>query len=293
MSTGLDVLSVSPKHFAWLLGRFILRRAGPDRELATLVQQKFTENPRDLVRLRDGSVVHIDPQDRSFLSPNIAILRHYESATTQLIRYLAHSRATVVDVGGNVGWFTLVAAKSVGVGGRVVTLEPEPRAFRLLSQTVAENGLKNVHLVNAGAWDRKTTLRLRLSPDTNRGSHSLVREMSGNGVDIQCVRLDELLPTLGVDVVEVMKIDVEGAEPNVLEGCLGLIAKGAIRNIVLEWNPEGWESRRPLLARLEREYDFFPFEPSVPFRRLTGGAPSWRSGVPLSYLYLRQRGLAD
>ncbi|MCI4335705.1 MAG: FkbM family methyltransferase [Thermoplasmata archaeon] len=289
ISTGLSVLRARPGRFPRLVWRFLGGEIGPDAELRSSVQRQFQKAPMSQVRLRHGVTLFIDPEDTSFLSPNIAILGYYESATTEIWRLLVQDAGVVVDVGANIGWFTITAASSAPRSSRIVAFEPEARAFGLLTQSVAGNGFPNVTLVPQAAWSTAGLRTLHLSPDSNRGSHSLTRAGEGPATTIPCVRIDDHLQALGIDQVDVMKIDVEGAEPQALEGCSKLIEKGRVRNLILEWNPDGWMGREAQLDELFRRFDVFRFDPSVPFRRLPRAELPLANHGPLSYLYLRLR----
>lgn len=125
----------------------------------------------------------------------------------------------VVDAGAFVGVFTVLAAKMVGPDGRVIAFEPDAGNFQLLRQNIAINGLTNVKAVPKGLWDRAANLRFVASG----GPVSSLVECSqdsgpGRLVEVPVVRLDDEMQSLGVQAVDFVKIDVEGAELGVLAG---------------------------------------------------------------------------
>src|SRR5207249_2412898 len=76
---------------------------------------------------------------------------------------------TFIDVGANIGYYSLLAARRVGPTGSVVAIEPSPKTFRALEANLAQNRLKNVRTVNAAVSDRQATVPLYHGPDTHGG----------------------------------------------------------------------------------------------------------------------------
>ena len=137
--------------------------------------------------------------------------------------------AVVVDVGANIGWYTLRAARRAK---KVYAFEPEPTNYELLQKAVRANGFSNVELEKLIVGDTDGETDLFLSIDAGR--HSTVRK-SGRKITVKCTTLDSFLPTQTIDV---LKVDVEGAESRVLAGADEGIKGGRIRNIIMELNPE-------------------------------------------------------
>jgi FkbM family methyltransferase len=132
-----------------------------------------------------------------------------------------------VDVGANIGLHTLVLARRVGPAGRVHALEPAADNFRLLARAVTEAGLGQVRLHRAAAADRAGQVSLGLSA-TNRGDHRVVAAPSGRRVEpVPAVVLDELLA--GEPRVDLVKIDVQGAEARVLQGLARTLRRPELR----------------------------------------------------------------
>src|SRR5262249_42101912 len=116
----------------------------------------------------DGHIMYLDARDSLDLSLNHV----YEPFETELVQSLVHENDTVVDVGANIGYYTLIFARLVGPRGRVFAFEPDPGNFALLKKNVEANRYKNVVLVNAALSDEPATLKLYLSEE-NRGDHRI------------------------------------------------------------------------------------------------------------------------
>jgi FkbM family methyltransferase len=138
----------------------------------------------------------------------------FEAREANALRRFVTPGTTVVDVGANIGFFTLRFAQWVTDGGRVIAIEPEMQNAVRLSQRLARRGLTSrVDLVQAVAAERSGELRLQINPH-HPGDHRI----SEVGVPVCAVRLDDMLRERGWPEVSVIKIDVQGAEDRVLEG---------------------------------------------------------------------------
>jgi FkbM family methyltransferase len=113
----------------------------------------------------------------------------------------------VIDVGANIGAYTVQASKKVGDGGLVLSFEPEPENLRILEKNIAINNCFNVRIFPYALSDTegKTELFLREAP----GSHSILGG-SEAVVSVPARRLDSVIGESSIDRVKVLKIDVEG-----------------------------------------------------------------------------------
>lgn len=138
--------------------------------------------------------------------------------------------STFVDVGANVGFHSLLAAQLVGAAGRVFAVEPAPWALRLLEANVWRHRAPVVVLPFAAA-DRPGRAILAQADDHRSGAHLVAGDAAG-GVEVETRPLDALVAQGGADVI---KVDVEGAEPLVLRGAAGLLARSPRAVVVVEF----------------------------------------------------------
>jgi FkbM family methyltransferase len=142
---------------------------------------------------------------------------------------------TVLDVGANVGYNTVYAAARVGARGRVVALEPAADNFAVLQENIAANDLANVAshrlAAGAGAGVRRLFVRGDLSAVNSFYSESCYSDVTGVA-DVTVVRLDDVW----AGTPDLVKIDVEGAELEVLDGMTRLLASPEVR-LIVEWHP--------------------------------------------------------
>jgi FkbM family methyltransferase len=142
----------------------------------------------------------------------------YEPEQTRHFRELLRPGATVVDVGAHVGYYTLLAAELVGPRGRVFAFEPNPRNCAFLRSHVAANGLANVTVEESAVSDRSGMARFDFGTGTGTG-----RLAHSGTLEVGTVALDEYCAAHRI-VPDAIKIDVEGAELDVLRGAEATIA---------------------------------------------------------------------
>jgi FkbM family methyltransferase len=118
-----------------------------------------------------------------------------------------------VDVGANVGYYTILASKLVGANGKVFAVEPVPQTVRVLKFNIKLNRLKNVTVIDKAAWNSYDRLKMRVMFG-EFGCASFFRD--GVEVEVDAIPLDEVL--VNVPKIKLIKVDVEGAEYEVLQG---------------------------------------------------------------------------
>jgi FkbM family methyltransferase len=156
----------------------------------------------------------------------------YEPAESRFIRGVLKPSDVFLDVGANVGWFTLLASTIIGDGGRIYAFEPRRPVVDYLQRTVVLNDLANVITVYPiGLSNEAKSEILIWDPSTgNGGGASFDRDDASSDFVCQSIEVQSL-DSLNLGHVDVIKIDVEGAEPLVLEGANRTI--GRDRPIVL------------------------------------------------------------
>ncbi|MDR7130458.1 FkbM family methyltransferase [Algoriphagus sp. 4150] len=136
---------------------------------------------------------------------------------------------TFIDVGANQGEYSLWAARKVGIDGRVVAFEPMQQLFDQLTENIRLNEAfhKSIIPVKLGLSDKKGEVILYSSADSNEGTNTIynTEKFSIESGKIQLDTLDEQLKSLEITNVNFLKIDVEGAELQVLKGALNTLKK--------------------------------------------------------------------
>lgn len=144
--------------------------------------------------------------------------------------------AVFIDVGANIGSFTLPVAKSLGAGGRVIAIESSPTIFPYLKRNVELNGLSNISLKQCAASDTDLQeVPFYEAPIESFGMGSLGAQFNGNPIPVITRTLDSILSEHGVDRVDLIKVDVEGFEMGVFKGAEKLLHSPGAPLIVFEF----------------------------------------------------------
>jgi FkbM family methyltransferase len=175
----------------------------------------------------------------------------YEVLELELLEFLLHPGMTVVDVGANVGIHTSLAARSVAPNGTVYGFEPVPENFEILVRNLARNQLTNVVLEQLAIGNEvgRSTIYLE---DHSIGTHSLLKSAHSNpaqSLSVPVTTLDSYFGNEMPEVVNLLKIDVEGYEPNVLMGATSLL--GRTEHLLIEYNRVSIEANGGVGAFIE------------------------------------------
>ena len=211
----------------------------------------------EVVRAEEGFRIHVDPSDYA-VGHTLARTGGYEPEVSATLRRVLPRGATFIDIGANIGWFSLLGALIVGPSGHVVAVEPNPRNVALLRESVKDNGFENIDILPVALAERPGVAALETD-----GSNGRVIPIDGPPPEtveasfvVATYPLDELLNDVGTSRVDVMKIDVEGAEPLVLLGATKTISQNRPL-LISEFYPmalecSSWGNAADYLAMLPR-----------------------------------------
>jgi len=180
----------------------------------------------------DNHKMFLDQHDSLRLSINGV----YEEFETSIIKKLIKKGDYVVDVGANIGYYTLIFARIVGTEGKVFAFEPEPTNFELLKKNIKINGYKNVECIQKSVSNRNEKTRLYIDDD-NMGGHTMINDTKNkNFIEIESVQLDDYFKDLERKI-NFIKIDVEGFEIKVIDGMRTLLQNNNEIKMMVEFNP--------------------------------------------------------
>lgn len=154
-----------------------------------------------------------------------------------------------IDVGANIGKYTLILGNRLKDIGKVISIEPEKRNFSVLKKNVGINKLNNIILENVALSNKNGMIKLYLSKGAGRHS---IKRVTGNKTLVQGVKLDDLIKKYKITNVNLIKIDVETAEVEVLEGAMKTIKKNSPEMIIEILSNENLKKIKNLLP----EYNF-------------------------------------
>lgn len=167
-----------------------------------------------------------------------------------LQRVLAHLQRgdTFFDVGANIGLVSVIVGRQPVLvdGGTLHAFEPEPRNLAHLERNLAANGLLTMAWAHGVALAREEgTAALHVRGEAGEGRHSLVAAQGATGtIEVTVATMDGFCARAGVEP-DVVKIDVEGAEGEVLAGMNRLLERGRPRELFMEIHNKGGEDRMP------------------------------------------------
>lgn len=156
-------------------------------------------------------------------------------------------KGVFIDIGANIGKYTVMMSNNLGGNGEVIAIEPHPENFRTLERNIDLNRCKNVVALNLACWNKKTELKLFSHEDQPLLASAV--KPSENYIKTQADTLDNIIKDLGVKKIDLIKIDVEGAEQQVLEGMKNILKKKKARIIFEAWNQQYVDACRKILGK--------------------------------------------
>ena len=192
--------------------------------------------PSDIVLIDvQGSKMYVDSRDTGVASSLLKWGSH-EGYETELFKKLIKKGTVVVDVGAHIGYYTLLAARLSGEKGKVFAFEPDPYNCVLLEKNVQVNGYNNVIIEQKAILDRCGAVKLFLSLH-NLGTHRIYDFHDGRKwITVEGITLDEYFGNRD-DKVDVVKIDIEGAEMAALLGMDRVIKANENLKMFIEFSP--------------------------------------------------------
>jgi len=190
---------------------------------------------RYISRLREGktffgAIIQCDLRD--FIQRRIYFFRIYEPNLTHYITGNVRPGDLFVDLGANIGYFSLLASQLVGPTGQVISIEASPETYQILTANLSRNGCKNVIALNLAATEEFSSVEIVNIDRGNIGANVIKARTPGN---IGLVEGRPLLAILGDNApkVKFIKIDIEGSEGPILEDILENSYKFSSRLVVV------------------------------------------------------------
>jgi FkbM family methyltransferase len=205
----------------------------------------------------EGCRFHLNPKD-GVVGPAL-FFRVYEKAERRVLREIIKPGMTVLDIGANIGFYTVLFAKWCAPGGRVIAFEPDKDNLLFLRKNVEENALANVTVLASAVSDVVGSATLFQHP-TNKGDHRLYAVEGARTEEVQVETVDRALARLGIDRVDIVKIDIQGLEMKALRGMKETISRSAGLKILTEFFPEGLRAAGDDPARMINQLKAWGFE---------------------------------
>lgn len=194
--------------------------------LAGVLNPRLRDEPRRRVtESAIGARFAVDTQD--LIQRYLYLFGVWEPRMTQWLRRRLAPGDTFVDVGANIGYFSVLASQLVGPEGRVVAIEASQDFQDRLAQNAHLNDCTNIRAVHTAVSDKQQTLTFILASSNNMGANSIVPYdgPAESTFDIEAFPLPDVLEEDEIARARVVKVDVEGAEGSVVRGMAPLLDK--------------------------------------------------------------------
>lgn len=224
---------------AWI-GIRIGKPPGWERVVRMFISPEKCRSMREICVARDGMVFFAQPAVP--IGWHVAFFGTYEPELREIFRTVLPAGGVALDVGANVGWHTLLMARLVGPGGRVIAAEPNPSVRKRLEDNLNVNGFRQVQVVPCAIADTEGTVEF-FGPEADDPRSGDSHVVTGTATEkrgvirVETRRLDAIVSEARIERVDLIKIDVEGFEWPVLRGAAETIAEFR-PHIVFEYNAE-------------------------------------------------------
>lgn len=162
-----------------------------------------------------------------------------EEGTFRVLKKLLRPGGTFIDIGAHIGWYSLYAAKIVGPKGRIYAFEPDPRLFPLLVRNIAENGFTEIiHAEQKGIAHIDGLMKFFLSGAHQAGYSSIYSTgiKDPQCIEIRVITLDSFLASQGWPHIDLIKMDIEGAEVLAFQGMKEVVCRNPRLKMIVEFH---------------------------------------------------------
>ena len=173
------------------------------------------------------------PAEDTLITPLIQQYGFWEPDVAAFFEARLRPGMRFVDVGANLGYFSVLASRLVGLTGQVVAVEPGERSAAVLRANLWRHGCRNAVVVPTAAWHETGHVQFELNPDGGSGDWVNPYERRGEAVVVAAAALDDLLEA----PVNGLKTDAQGADHLVLRGMATTLARSPDVEIVVEFLP--------------------------------------------------------
>lgn len=184
-----------------------------------------------------GEVAIKTKEAKFFCGENIASVwaaSDLDEEVQKMMPYFDINKGNFIDIGANIGKFSIIMGKRLGKNSKVFAIEPHPENFKILKKNIQLNKLSNVKAINAACSSSKRYLDLYLDEE-GTGGHSIKKDAKSAGEKTIKVK-SILLDSCKIKNVKLIKVDVEGAEADVLLGAKKILKRNHPKIIFEAWD---------------------------------------------------------
>lgn len=231
-----------------------MRMAQPPQGAQPTTQYFYLTPELALTRLANGLLLYVDPQDET-MSAHLIGYGYWEPNVYQVVSSLAKPGDVIVEVGANVGYYTVAMGAMVGASGQIHSFEANARLARMVERSAYINGMTDRIVVHPKAVVGEAGV-VRFERSRKRSGWGHVSQQAeavfddSEIVEVEATTLD----SLELSRVDLLRLDAEGSEPLILEGAADILARNPDLKICMEWDPIQMRARTDLqtfVARLD------------------------------------------
>jgi FkbM family methyltransferase len=228
-----------------------MTRAEAEVAIRSRVQTIYLGNENVLCRVLGHSKMLLSTRDLGF-SCHVMLDGYWEIWLTLFFARTVTPGMTVMDIGANLGYYTLLLGEAVGPSGHVIAVEPVPQTSELLKKTIDLNGMaERVRLVTAAAAGPGTPVVTMYVPENEPKNAAIITAPLAGTIKVPAVSVDEL--TTHLSRLDLVKIDAEGAEQVIIEG-MRVTIQHLRPNLLLEFNAHRYKDAAAFLEILSQSY---------------------------------------
>jgi len=225
-----EILKNSPEFFQ-------LQKNGIKKQANSLVIDDKISLDNTIIKQVDDHFLLLDKDDE----PTLQAFSQsgYEKTTVSLLKKILNEGMNAINIGANIGYFTLIMAKCVGEQGHIISFEPFQRTSEILKKNVEINGYSNIEIVTKGVSNTTKNVDLWVGGGS---VYNFISEKSPEHdprlqkITIEAISIDEFFKNKKMNI-HLAQIDAEGSEKYILEGMQEIIKKNPSMNIIIEYNP--------------------------------------------------------
>lgn len=197
----------------------------------------------------------------------ILVFKPFEKEEQSFLSFFLKKGGIFVDIGSNIGLYSLIASKIVGEEGKVYSFEPTPEIFNRLKENIKANRIRNIYPYEIALSNKSGTQPFLISRDGYDAWNSFGKPSEGREFDkilVETTTLDEFIEHSGIEKIDLVKLDVEGWEVNVLHGGIKYFSSSQAAAILVEFTDinqrnAGYSSRELYFSMLKLGYQFFTY----------------------------------
>lgn len=207
--------------FLEIISRLLLGK-GIDKKFPFLVsfyRKVFSLAAKEKIALVDTSLgfkLFVSRKDAG-VGMFLRLKKEFEPLQTKIFLNSLKSGAVILDIGANIGYYTILASKKIGKRGKVFAFEPDPRSLQILKRNVDLNKCKNVTIVNSAVGKKNSFATFTLD-STNPGESSLLKNKNGKKIKVKTTTIDSFVKKHRIKKIDILKMDIEGTEIYALKG---------------------------------------------------------------------------